>query len=135
MKYIVRWKTKGGGALFFSCFLLLKCSVILYHWTFTWKQGIFWSNKAIYRIIKPLLFFFTQRHKEYSEACAKLAKLQSAGAEAAKVLHYLVEFFIKFFLYVWRELIRSFATTFYFRFQSYSLSTLSQESITICLTG
>nr|XP_058949181.1 uncharacterized protein LOC131776985 [Pocillopora verrucosa] len=28
-----------------------------------------------------------KRHKEYSEACAKLAKLQSAGAEAAKQEH------------------------------------------------
>ena len=31
-------------------------------------------------------FLSIQCHKEYSEACSKLAKLQSTGAEAAKVL-------------------------------------------------
>lgn len=31
-------------------------------------------------------FLSIQCHKEYSEACSKLAKLQSSGAEAAKVL-------------------------------------------------
>ena len=30
---------------------------------------------------------FSQCQKEYSEACSKLAKLQSTGAEAAKVLY------------------------------------------------
>ena len=32
-------------------------------------------------------FLSIQCYKEYSEACSKLAKLQSTGAEAAKVLH------------------------------------------------
>ena len=33
-----------------------------------------------------VFYFFSQCQKEYSEACSKLAKLQSTGAEAAKVL-------------------------------------------------
>ena len=37
-------------------------------------------------IILLFFYFFSQCQKEYSEACSKLAKLQSTGAEAAKVL-------------------------------------------------
>jgi len=38
-------------------------------------------------IISTFLLYSDQCHKEYSEACSKLAKLQSTGAEAAKVLY------------------------------------------------
>lgn len=40
-----------------------------------------------------MIFFSIQCHKEYSDACSKLAKLQSTGAEAAKVLY---NFFVVF---------------------------------------
>jgi len=42
-------------------------------------------------IISTFLLYSDQCHKEYSEACSKLAKLQSTGAEAAKVLYMILK--------------------------------------------
>jgi len=45
-------------------------------------------------ILKIFNFFFheIQCHKEYSEACTKLAKLQTTGAEAGKVMNFSLSF-------------------------------------------
>ena len=51
-----------------------------------------WKTQNMLNVCEPVNllvmynFISIQCHKEYSEACSKLAKLQSTGAEAAKVM-------------------------------------------------
>ena len=47
---------------------------------------------VILTIFYCLFFHEIQCHREYSEACTKLTKLQSIGAEAGKVMNFFMVF-------------------------------------------